>query len=299
MVPIINGPIEGERLGIYNQQSHPKHPFNGLRLENTSGVDLMAGPMTVFEADTYAGDSQIPSLHSDESRLISYSLDLSTEIDLQDIGHPGRLIKAIVTKGVLVTSTLYRIERVYLVDSRHDERKILIEHPIRHGWELIEPEETEETTSSIYRFLLDIAEDEEQSNQLQVIEERTEVRSISLSGANDSQIQSYINSEEVPTEVKEGLRGIIERRKTLSDTIRLRSEQQSKQNFIYREQARIRENLEKLEKDTELYDRYISLLSEQEDLLIEVVGAIENLLASEREQREELNRYIAELNIED
>ena len=50
MVPIVNQEIRGERFGIYNPSAHAVHPFNALKLENSTGLYLLAGPITVFEA---------------------------------------------------------------------------------------------------------------------------------------------------------------------------------------------------------------------------------------------------------
>jgi len=39
-----------------------RYPLNGLRLENTTELNLMQGPITVFEEGTYAGDAQLPDV---------------------------------------------------------------------------------------------------------------------------------------------------------------------------------------------------------------------------------------------
>ena len=80
MVPIVNQEIEGQRFGIYNQGSHVLHPFNSVKLKNTTGLYLLGGPVTVFEAGTYAGDAQIVSLPNGAERLISLSLDIDTQV---------------------------------------------------------------------------------------------------------------------------------------------------------------------------------------------------------------------------
>ena len=37
MLPIVNGPIEAEKVSIYDPNAHPKHPLNGLKLKNSIG----------------------------------------------------------------------------------------------------------------------------------------------------------------------------------------------------------------------------------------------------------------------
>src|SRR5207302_9615494 len=49
LIPIVNGPVEGARVSIYNENVQPKFPLLGLRFKNTTGLHLMQGPITVFD----------------------------------------------------------------------------------------------------------------------------------------------------------------------------------------------------------------------------------------------------------
>ena len=53
----------------------------------------------------------------------------------------------------------------------------------------------------------------------------------------------------------------------------------------------------RLDKDSDLYKRYVGLLNEQEDLLEAALSNIEDLRAREQRQREELDRYILSLDL--
>ncbi len=57
MLPIVTTEIEGHKLSVFNPRTHPKHPLNGLKLKNTTGLHLMQGPVTVFDGGIYAGDA--------------------------------------------------------------------------------------------------------------------------------------------------------------------------------------------------------------------------------------------------
>ena len=80
MLPIVNESIKGEKVSIYNLAVQPKHPLNGFKLINSSKVFLMQGPITVFDDNIYAGDAKIDDIPPGSERLISYALDLSTEV---------------------------------------------------------------------------------------------------------------------------------------------------------------------------------------------------------------------------
>ena len=64
MIPIINDPVEVEKLSIFNQSVLGNHPLNGARLKNTTAdaKHLLGGPVTVFDEGRYAGDAQLDNV---------------------------------------------------------------------------------------------------------------------------------------------------------------------------------------------------------------------------------------------
>ena len=61
-------------------------------MKNTSGVHLMQGPITVYEGSNYAGDARILDLQPNEERLLSYAVDLGTEVQPRSfLRQSGRL----------------------------------------------------------------------------------------------------------------------------------------------------------------------------------------------------------------
>ena len=80
MLPIVNQPVEGARVSIYNEAVQAKFPLLGLRFKNTTGQDLMQGPVSVYEGGTYAGDGRIMDLQPNEERLLSYAIDQGVEV---------------------------------------------------------------------------------------------------------------------------------------------------------------------------------------------------------------------------
>ncbi|HEX4610680.1 MAG TPA: hypothetical protein VH092_20990 [Urbifossiella sp.] len=71
-------------MSISNLAVQPQHPLLGLRFKNTSGVHLSQGLITVFEGSTYAGDTRVLDVQPGEERLVSYAIDLGTELDPQN-----------------------------------------------------------------------------------------------------------------------------------------------------------------------------------------------------------------------
>src|SRR5271169_1752348 len=65
----------------------------------------MQGPITVFENNTYAGDSRILDLQPGEERLLSYAIDLGTEVEATPQETNSKLTKVKLNKGLLYTTT--------------------------------------------------------------------------------------------------------------------------------------------------------------------------------------------------
>src|SRR5256885_16998455 len=118
MLPIVNKDVEGKRVSIYNQAVQAKHPLRGLRFKNTTGMPLAQGPITVFEGSVYAGDSRVLDLQPDEERLISYSVDLGTEVAVKPGNDTSRITSVKAVKGIIYTNTVHREERMYDVSNR-------------------------------------------------------------------------------------------------------------------------------------------------------------------------------------
>src|SRR5207253_1981676 len=119
LLPIVNKDVEGTRVSVYNEGTQPKFPLLGLKLKNTSGLHLMQGPITVFEGSTYAGDARILDLQPGEERLISYAVDLGTEVKPEVASDSGRLTQVKAVKGILHTTMKLRETKTYTVKNRN------------------------------------------------------------------------------------------------------------------------------------------------------------------------------------
>jgi len=296
MLPIVTQNVEGRRFSIYNQRVQAKHPLHGLKLKNTTGFDLMGGPLTVFEQGSYAGDARIDTLPAGAERLISFAIDLDTEVAVSSRSVPETLLSVRIVRGTLISTISQRAESTYRLKNSDDRsRSVLIEHPLNPNWDLVVPARAEETTRSAYRFLVEVPGGA--SEELLVAQERQIDRTVILANINDSQITYFLSARNVDRRVKQALEGLAGRKSALAQTVSLRQEEERKVNTIHREQGRIRENMARLEKDSDLYKRYVSLLNEQEDLLEQALTNIEDLRVTEQQQREELDRYILSLDL--
>jgi hypothetical protein len=101
MIPIVTDEVAVERLSIYNQRVLAKHPLNGARLKNTTGKFLMQGPITVIDDQAYSGDARIEDLPADQSRLLSYAVDLDVRVTSERSNKSATIQTGRVVRGVL------------------------------------------------------------------------------------------------------------------------------------------------------------------------------------------------------
>ena len=296
LLPIIGQSLQGQKVSLYNQHVNAKHPLNGYRLKNTSALHLMQGPITLFDNGTYAGDARIEDLPPGQDRLISYALDLKTEVEPTFDGGTQELATASLKKGTMLISRRLVEDRTYLVKNRDTKAKtILIEQPYRADGKLAEPKEPTERTRDLYRF--SVAVDPGKSATLRVKETLPIQESILLMESDIDQIAYYQQAKEVSPKVKEALHRVVQLRSKLDDTRAQRARLDQRTAEITAEHARIRENMQRLQQNSDLYTRYVKKLDQQETELEKLRKEIESLKNTEEEHRRDLQNYVMSLDV--
>src|SRR5207253_4202729 len=120
LLPIVAKDVEGERVSIYNESTHAKFPLLGLVFKNTTGMHLSQGPITVYEDGVYGGDARILDLQKDEQRLLSYAVDLGTEVHAVPDSDNGKLTAIKAVKGVVSTVTKINEKKTYTIANRNE-----------------------------------------------------------------------------------------------------------------------------------------------------------------------------------
>jgi hypothetical protein len=297
MLPILTQKVEGQKLSIYNPAVHAKYPLNGYRLKNTSPLHLMQGPITVFDGGAYAGDARIEDLSPGQDRLISYALDLKSEVEtLAEPGHQ-EVVTVSFRKGTLLATRKLVEAKTYQVRNRDQKPKtVLIEHPFRADWTLKEPAQAPERTRNLYRFAL--AVDAGQATKLRVREERLTQQTLRLSDSGWDQIAYALQGAQLSPAVREAMQKAATLRDRIGQTGTRRGQLEQRIKDIAQEQARIRENMTKLPQNSELYGRYVKKLDQQETETEKLQKEVEGLKSTEAIQRRELNDYLMGLELD-
>jgi hypothetical protein len=296
MLPIVNESVAGDKVSIYNEATHAKHPLNGLRLKNTTDLHLMQGPITVFDGGAYAGDAQILDLPPKSERLISYAMDLDTEVAPADKGQPTNLVSVRLVKGTLHTTHKHERTREYTIkNSGKAEKTVLIEKPLETIWNLVTPKEASEKTRDLYRFAVKAAPGKPET--LTVKEERTSNEQVAVTNLNNQQILIYVNSPAVSDKVKAALQEVITRKAKIDEVVRQRQEMERQITVIDQEQERIRGNMAQTPKESELFRRYLTKFTEQEDNIEALRTKVTASITEEQKQRKSLDDFLIGLDL--
>jgi hypothetical protein len=297
MLPIVNDSVKGEKVSIYNEKVQAKHPLNGLRLKNTSDLYLMQGPITVFDDGAYAGDAQIEDLPPGSERLISYALDLQTEVAFETRQSPQQLVRCRLVKGTLHTTNKLERERDYTVkNSAKQAKKVLVEYDLETSWTLVSPKDPSEKTRDRYRFAVDA--EPGKPAKLHVAEEMTVSQQIALTNIDDKTIRYYLSAKVVGDKVKEALAEVIRRKQQISELASRKQQLEQQITAIEQEQTRIRQNMGQLDRNSDLYRRYVKKFTDQEDDVEKLRNQINSLSTDLGQRQTELDDYLADLNLE-
>jgi hypothetical protein len=296
MLPILNGDVKAEKFSIYNPTVQVKHPLNGLKFTNSTGLHLMQGPITVFDGDTYAGDALIQDIPPGSERLVSYALDLDTEVSPESKGQPEQITSVRIAKGTLIVDRKFtRLQQYTVKNSGKKAKKVLIEYAHDPNWTLVSPKEPAETTRDKYRFAVDAKPGE--PALLVVHEERSEPQTIALTNVDDGTIALYARSDKVSEKVKAVLANVIKQKQAIQDVVQKRGQLEQQVRTIGEDQPRIREDMGKLDHATDLYKRYVKKLSDQEDEIDKLRPQIKELQDRETQLRKALDDYLLGLEV--
>jgi hypothetical protein len=266
LLPIVNKEVEAARVSIFNPGVHPKHPLLGLKFKNTTGMNLSQGPITVFEGSTYAGDTRVLDLQPNEERLVSYAVDLGTEVSVKNGNNTSRITKVKAAKGIVSTETLIRQEKVYDVSNRSDmDRTLLIEQPNRkgEGFKFVGEHKPAEEAADVFRFQVALPSKKDLSYT--VVEERTQGASVTLTNGTENQMRYFLSLNEASPELKKKLGEALGLKGKWDDVRREIARINARIQTITADQDRIRQNLRELPKEAEAYKRYLTKFDDQEN----------------------------------
>ena len=267
MLPFLQQKLNSRKILIY-QESQGVNPRNAAELSNSTGKALDGGPITVYDGGTYAGEALMETLKAGDKRMISYALDQGTRITTNLNSTSSNIQQISARRGIVTTKYSMQESKVYTVRNIDAKAKTLIlEHPIRQNYKLVDAKPTE-TTTTAYRFELKLAPKVETT--FTVKEEYPYYETTQVSNMNSDQLAEFIRGRAIGDSGKRQLQGIADRKRQIAELDSQISGVESEINDTTRDQDRMRQNISSLNSVSGQQDqvqRYAKQLSDGEGRL--------------------------------
>lgn len=269
LVPIVQSPVDAEKVSIWNEQAGMARPLRALWLTNSSGLTLDGGPFSVLEEETFAGEGVFEPIRPGEKRLVSYATDLALNVSSKNMTHRERVSRVKIAAGVLTQSSDLREKKAYTFRNEDSvARTMIVEHPVRAGYELRSDIQPVESTPTWMRFRVPVKPKETVSF---VVEEAKPLENTyALTDISGDMVLLFVREQSIDKTIEAALGKILAQKKVIADLEAQTSAREKESTKIFEDQQRLRENLKALKGSTEekaLVQRYTQQLNNQESRL--------------------------------
>lgn len=295
MLPFVQQKIQSRKLLIYSDRSSA-HPLNAVELLNDTGKTLDGGPVTVYDGGAYGGEALMETLKASDKRLISYAVDLGTRVTTK-LGARRDFVREVhLRRGVLISRQALQETLTYTVRNADQKPKtLLIEHPVRAGYELTKLKPLE-TTGSAYRFELKLPPGA--TAELPVEEERVTETTYSVANVTPDLLASFVQNKALGDSARKQLESIVELKRRIADVDTAIKQATQEFENLSRDQQRLRQNIESLNRvpgQQDLVQQYARQLAEREVRLAQLRDQEAGLRQKKAALESELNSLIEKI----
>lgn len=294
MFPILDAQVDISPISIFDAQVHEAFPLQGALLHNISDKPLPEGPMTVMLEQNYVGEARIDHMPAGSERMISYAVDLNLQVQVDNQQPETQITHGKLEGGVLLLQRSHLRETTYhAINESAESRDLIILHPRRPNWQIASQEYLLGETEQHYRLKLNIHEQAKES--LIVKETRVDWERLQLINLNEPQLLYWSSQGPIDSDARQLLKKASTLRQAWSRADQDVIEVQNTIERIYKEQERIRANIEVLKEDSELYVRLIGSLEVQENQLEELINKLLEAQLQANRARDAFEDYLASL----
>jgi hypothetical protein len=244
MMPFLQQKISARKLIIYSDSSKP-NPFSAAELTNNTGKTLDGGPITVYDAGAYAGEALVETIKNADKRFISYGVDLGTRIATSLNSRDEGVREVHVHNGLLISKTAQLEKKTFAVRNVDPRAKtLIIEYPVRSGYDLIDTPKPVETARDVYRFEIKVPAGG--SLDFPVSAERVYDTRISVSSLNPNDILVYVRNKNVSDTARRQLQQIADMKTQITNVDTEKRSATDEVNNVTRDEERNRQNIASL-----------------------------------------------------
>lgn len=299
MIPIVGADIKTRRVSILSpgDSGQTRYPMRGMELTNSTDLQLLPGPIAVYDEGVYAGDSMIEQIGPGDTRLLSYATDLDLVVVSEDSGSSTvrtvRIVNGVFEQRTsAVQTTTYKLRN----KSEKTERLLIIEHPKLGAYKLAKDLKPVSETATLYRFEKEIKPGERMD--FVVTQETEGLTTVAFDSFDEREVLGWQQHGKLSQAALDAFREVGKRRGEIKGLERRKAELDAEWKRIVDDQDRTRKNMGSIDRNSDLYARYMKKLGEQETQG-EKIGA-ENIELSDklRKAQEELTRFLSQLNVD-
>ncbi len=240
MLPFLQQKIGARRLLIYSE-NYGEHPMSAAELTNSTGKTLDGGPITVFDAASYAGEALMTTLKMGDKRLISYAVDLGTRVTTQFDSSRSMVREIHVNRGVLTARLAEDETKTYTIRNVDQKAKtLIIEQAQRPEYKVLSPKPSE-TTTSANRFEVKLGPDA--SEKVPVTEERVYDTTTSVSSLTPDVLLTYVQNKAVSDAGRQQLQQVLDMKRQIAGLDNQIRQTESDINNVVSDENRIRQNI--------------------------------------------------------
>jgi hypothetical protein len=296
MFPFLQQQIGARKLLIYSE-SYGEHPMNAAELSNSTGKTLDGGPITVFDAASYAGEALVSTLKAGDKRLISYAVDLGTRVTTQFDSSREMVREIHVNRGMLTTRAAIDETKTYTIRNVDQKSKtLIIEQAQRHDYKLI-GQKPSETTSNANRFEVKLSAGG--TEKFPVAEERVYDTTTAVSSLTPDVLLAYVQNKALSDTGRRQLQQIASMKRQIADFDNQIRQIEGNANTIVSDQKRVRENIQSLNQVSGQQDqvqKYARQLATQESELAGLRDQLSDLKKQQAAQESSLNALMETLD---
>jgi hypothetical protein len=262
--------------------------MDAAEITNTTGKTLDGGPITVYDAGSYAGEALVETVKAGDKRLISYGVDLGTRISTLWDTSRNVVREVHLRLGVLTTRSAVEETKTYTIKNVDAKAKtLIIEHPQRAGYKLLNQTPSEKTASA-YRFEVKLAASGSES--FPVKEERLVDQTVALSSITPDMLTTWVQNKALSDAGRRQLEQIAAKKREIADNDTSLRNADTDVTTQTQDQQRIRSNIQSLNN--------VSGQQEQVQQYARQLAASEAKLASLRDRQSQLRTAKTKLESE-
>jgi hypothetical protein len=299
LVPILESRIDAEKVTIWNENS--REIRRALWITNSSGLTLDSGTFNILDSDTFAGEGLIETVHPAERRLISYAADPALQVTMEQESSERPVSRIHIVKGLMYLTREQRDSRKYTLHNADTaSREVVIEHPARENWKLVEGPKPEETSASYLRFRVTVPAG--QTGNLKIEEFHPESSEFVLTNLDEKQVAFITQQRQITPAMQDAFRRVLDQKNKVDSLGTQIKARQHEVETITKDQARLRENMKALKGSAEekaLLQRYTRQLDSQEDRLNVLTKEISDLQEKQAQARNQLDQIVQQITLDE